>query len=69
MLKLFCKQKPLLKIYIASFYEDVFFHDWNVSVKEEQEGGERGEEGTPTKNENRVGGIDTNYFFRYFQGG
>jgi cardiolipin synthase len=31
---------------IALFYEDVFFHDWNVSVKGEQEGGE---EGTPTK--------------------
>ena len=27
---------------IASFYEDVFFHDWNVSVKEEQEGSEEG---------------------------
>ncbi len=35
---------------IASFYEDVFLHDWNVSVNEEQEGGEEGsEEGTPTK--------------------
>ncbi len=31
---------------IALFYEDVFFHDWNVSVKGEQEGGG---EGTPTK--------------------
>jgi len=36
---------------IASFYEDVFFHDWNVPVKGEQEGGgeEGREEGTPTK--------------------
>ena len=34
---------------IASFYEDVFFHDWNVSVKGEQERGEGSEEGTPTK--------------------
>ncbi len=35
---------------IASFYEHVFFHDWNVSVKGEQEGGEEeSEEGTPAK--------------------
>jgi cardiolipin synthase len=34
---------------IASFYEDVFFHDWNVSVKGEQEGEEGSEKGTPTK--------------------
>jgi phosphatidylserine/phosphatidylglycerophosphate/cardiolipin synthase-like enzyme len=27
---------------IASFYEDVFFHDWDVSVREEQEGSEEG---------------------------
>jgi len=33
---------------VASFYEHVFFHDWNVSVKGEKEG--RGEEkGTSTK--------------------
>jgi len=24
---------------VASFYEDVFFHDWNISVKREPEGG------------------------------
>jgi cardiolipin synthase len=29
---------------ITSFYEDVFFHDWNVSVKGEQEGEEGSEE-------------------------
>lgn len=37
---------------IASFYTDVFFHDWNVSVNVEQEGGGgRGgsKEGTSTK--------------------
>jgi phosphatidylserine/phosphatidylglycerophosphate/cardiolipin synthase-like enzyme len=30
---------------IASFYEDVFFHDWNASVK--REGGAESEEGAP----------------------
>lgn len=34
---------------IASFFEHVFFHDWNVTVKGEQEGGEGSEEGVHIK--------------------
>ena len=32
---------------IASFYVDVFFHDWNASLRGEAEGGAESEEGAP----------------------